>query len=874
MTDHIIETYEIFLLEKGFIKKNNIVRQVYFDSSDVISLIQGLWQYSSNYAIDIDGFLSNDNSLIHGFAIRRWLGQIKLLNPHKEEFLNKFINDDIIFPQEKILPPRSVEDDFLFHIGIVNSRELLKKKRNFHAYVKRLQNDSKTIFKASTVLNPVFWFDRYNEFIKDKSIIDISYEEIDIIELQKSDIYKLSNKILNSKREKLPFNNYKDSLAIAQLQLLIDEFVASNYQKPLPIIYATSTLQDTLQEIYNINNKYLSYSINGKRIKIFRDASFFEIDVILNNEGFEWGQESFKYLNDIRNEILNVIDEYYKASDKVENDVVNLFNEKILIEFFNKVWFADSGYKEIKNSILAAINYSDNYDSKVKHIIEKERQKLYNEYKDELELNNILKSLLQDLYNIKKDIDKKTMESFHRCDPFIQYGLYRFSLSDESVKDFKIIYENLYLYSYEQNASGYHDYEKAQSKLLYNLLIGIKDNNLHLINTLFTILWIYEKHDTIIKVAKYIDAKNKKNSIYEYNSFYAYYISALLFSSPYSDDNSSTIEKNVNRLRSIIKDSNNYKYKISLAFILFNKFLKISFNPIIPENTSQLQNSQMEKYYIIFEECHNIIKDVLVYLENTDLNSPSYRKRIYDYLVNIYLYYCTKAMKKNSFNDNIKVLDNYKKQLEDSVFYYNNILPTRYCDTLAWYNYRRAYLYKNEKNGVKARYHLDLSKYFNKQSTNGPQQNRSKTIYRTLSNAIKELEIELNDMGIMLDNDMDVADNVIIKYEVSTSINKYNPPILKLEYTVGWFKIFAFVYHMLSKPIPVDKVEEIINFNLWEQQNDVVLKTHPQLATQKIYYHITKESMTLIQEKFKSFDWIVVEQKNINNVQKTTWLRK
>jgi len=745
---NILKEYEIQNIESRLVIEKNLVKQIYFDASDIIRMIQGITSYDTGIFLDFEKFKYSRNTLLHGFASRKWLGEIKMLKPHQDEFIYKITNSDDLFPKQNKYKKEDIENDFLYKL-IGDPREFINKaKGEFKYYVGQLKNNSEVIFKSNHIINPIYWYERYKKYILEDKIIILSKDKVDIFTYKKSRIFKKIYDLLEKKRPEVTFkfNNLMDALAISQLQTLVDEFNEKPFDVPLPIFYvSTEKLMECLEEIFRNDETLLSYSYENRYYQVFRNDLFFKIDKIFNLKNEEFKNIPIIDLASIKEKLSNIIICYSNTKIDFEESLEKLLTKNIEIEFFEKIWLNNKAYSEISESIRSFVNYKEKYNGEVRKIVEEEKEKIKLEFKSEINLSSILKKIVFDLSMVEKEAYYIIGRYNQEIDPFRDFGLTRFSFSDEACKMIRDMCKKIFDYVIDKNNEERKlEYSNLIFQLVDYLMNGV--TNPGRINDLtpgLAILWVFGKYKTISLIGKYYDEilANEKIDIFGLNTFYTIYVSALIFS---NNNLSKDDFRLINKYNKIIK-GNNYKFKISKSFVLFQLWDRFVNYVSVPEKATDVQKRKMIKYRDIINTSLSYVKQSINYLLDKDIEKYPYRKTKYYYLLNNYIYYCTKGGYQKDFNS--KNTENYVRELIDSKVS-QAIWQYRFYDTIAWYYYRKAEISFKKRSFSNANYFIEKAKENNIRSLKGVKTNREKTNYQKLTYYIDNFMFEISKIKV------------------------------------------------------------------------------------------------------------------------------
>jgi hypothetical protein len=283
-----LSAFEVQYIEDDLKNRKNLKRKIYFDSYDIICMIQGIWHFNQNYKFNFEKFRNQKNIEILGIAGKGWIGKISLLKPHQDEFIFNLTGSENDFPKSINYTKDDIEDEFLYNLIKDKPKKILDLDDiSFLNYMNNLKSNSILLFKSNFVLSPYFWLDRYKKYFEDDRTIVLQFDKLDNSILIKSSIFKNSLRKLELIRQGKAFSNYMDALALAQLQSEVDAFINSNLTLPLPIFYTGSSyLRKVMLEIYHENPMQLSYphpTKSEKFIPVFRFEPFFMITPFLTS---------------------------------------------------------------------------------------------------------------------------------------------------------------------------------------------------------------------------------------------------------------------------------------------------------------------------------------------------------------------------------------------------------------------------------------------------------------------------------------------------------------------------------------------------------------------------------------------------------------
>jgi hypothetical protein len=748
ISNNNLSAFEYHYIEDELHKNETLQFKIYFDSSDVITLLQGTWHFNKDHKFNWEKFKSQKNIEIHGIAGRGWLGEINLLNSHQDELIFNLANNDNDFPKRISFTKDDISNELLYKLMRDTPKENFENPNNdnFKRYVHGLKTNSKLLFKSNFVLYPYFWYDRYKKYFKKDKIIKLSTARIERSDLTKVDIFEKALTKLERIRKGKGLPNQMDALALAQLQTEVKNSIESNYTLPLPLFFTGSKyLRIVLKELVREDPSFLSYphpDKGGKYIPVFREEDFFIIYPIFNfDKADQLLINVVEDIQSIKDSLTNLIAENYLDSEaaQLEQKIKQLLGENIDLDFFNKIWLK-GGYKEFIESILNYIDYYENYDSKIESIVEFEKNNLKSEFRKELENTSLLKNVIWAFRNIQEETDD-IMKGFHLPDyPSNDFGLIRFSFCSDVKELLDDIIESLFENLDANDNEQLQNFHTTVTELIDLIVIGsTKHNKQHELLTGLAVLWIYSKYDLIVEIcclySKYY-LESIMNNESNFNSFYAIYMAALAHSDNLKigdfDDVFNKYSENIG--------IENYKHKLTKSFGLFQLWYGLTLKPVIPEHPNIDQKKLIRLYRSKLKDSIQLLLDAINILRGMNFQEDIYLKKVYYYLINNYLYYNIKGSWKNGISS--KTFEAYLNELIDAEFL-TAVWQKRFCDTLGWYYYRLAYINYLNKEFELSKEYLDLAIKYNEDSFKGPTPKRELYNYKQLENSIRKFKIDL-----------------------------------------------------------------------------------------------------------------------------------
>ncbi|WP_298894588.1 hypothetical protein [uncultured Psychroserpens sp.] len=730
--DEILYYYRIQDSEDLDKAENKIQIKLYFDTYDIITMILGLCALSKPNSIDINEFDQNESLLIYASVVRGWLDNIHLLKSHQDEFLIKLNDSDLMFTKDQIV--EDLKLDFIGRIDIDNIKNNLKTADSTKNYFEQIQVNCESLFKINYLLNPTKWIDRSKLY--SNNVIFFKKYKLTYEELGKTEIFKDALSILNTIRPKVKQirSNYIDAIAISQLQQELDLF-NSKKTKTLPLFYkSTSTLGKALDELTKLEKDYLTYKRGSEKISIFRGSDYYKIDSIFNALKKQESSEIIEDLEAIKNEIKNTFNKEVSGNSLIDDPerTLELIKNDININFYEKIWFDNDGYKEILKTLSSLTENNNKFNKKdVQTIISRYKKEVSKEYKNEIEY---LKNL-NDVWDQFKHIDfnklKDLLPEKRDINLYTDFALTRFPLSSKAYDIVTESMENLFG-SLEKN-----DNLEFQTNIingLANCLYAEKISDRHV--SYFVILWILGEYDLIcslfsfiIKKRKLLKTKPNKWKFEEIGVLSIYGASLIMCSPPQRDELIDLI--NLFKLIDQPKDDL-YRIHMLIAYFSFQVWDNAS-KIIIPEMTNKkLDDIPYRAFYDNALDYGELTKDKLSTLKDKG-EDKLFKERKYYYMINSILYYTTRGGNLSDF-EKLDVL--YFELI--SIQNENYLWQGRFWDTFAWYHFREAYILKQKDENYSKE--LKQAYEFNQKCFSYPNTKRELGIYNKLRTLIHKID--------------------------------------------------------------------------------------------------------------------------------------
>ncbi len=738
--NEIVENYRIQDFEEKIVHPN-FRKKIYFDSFDVIRMLQGVRAFERQTKFDKYLFES-DYNLVHALAYNNFLNQIHLLPPHLNELIDKISDpDSYLFPKKDLGKKDPLTEEFLIEIQFDDIKEKLKKvdPNNFDQFMDIIGKDPYDLFKINYFLSNYNWHKRFIYLYQDNKILQLKTKSKNLYRgLDDDSLFKKIKSTLDQfRRHGWMKSNFSDALALTILQKELEVSIKSNYKEPVPIFYLekNSLLYRIIQILRRKNKELFSYNIEGQTIEIIRDSSFFILDIIFNhNKEKDESKHIKKFFRNKEEISLEELKEHIKSKldggsiDKnpnkrylSEKEKSILGNVKQLLNrgFIREIWLNQTVYQDLKKNIE---DFEQDFDFDTKQ----EVKKINKEIEDTLVQLDFDAETLKIYSRIWNKLDTRKLKSklsnFHfpheEFDVFNDFGLLRFSFDSIKCAEIQTVSQQLFDHSL-QAPSKYPEFANCIWQIINNLMQGIEDpTNEKNIGNLLTglgILWIFEHYRLIDEICTKV--KKINNNSYPKCQIALVHAGALSKMQRVKSVEVDNILGWLDKARFLNGKSNNYKISIGIAYILFRRWTDMTDWITVPELEENSYVLTQEKNRTLFKRVLKYLEDALEFLE-AEFNNPTIpvseeglveRKKKYYYALNNIIYYTTKGGTEKEFlaiNERVNQLRaQYQKKDQSQLW------QTRFYDTLGWYYLRLAIL--NDSDPKQFEDNIILAREFN-----------------------------------------------------------------------------------------------------------------------------------------------------------------
>ena len=760
----LVNNYYIQDLEDKLIRSNEVTKHVFFDTSEVIDMIMGIHAFDTGMAINKELF-KKESTLVHALAYEGWLGKIRLLPPHQDELYHKITSDGMRFPKKRYKEEEDrILTELLYTAGIDEIEKDLKKletKEEVKKYI--IDANATLLFKVAKLIKDTFWLDRHKYLFDDKKIININNDSYEVKELIAHPVFEEVYKLLNKERPNSyrSENNLVDALSLTLLQKKLEEYKKSKKEKKkslvLPVYYVSSAkVYNVLKNYIQQNRKgYFYYEENDKRIPIVRDCEFFILDAIFSITGVDRGETfeshfmgydgSINIKDDIRlvdeNALLHqrVFDMDYKESFREKAD--NIIN----LNFFKKIWFENKGLEEVGSELFKYYNDAiDESKEQLEKAVEQKKKEIQKELGDRLSIIKLYRKISEDI-NFEDTIDEKIKFIDKNKDIFREFALTRFSFKDKTCKKIEELIKRLF--NFYKKDDKYDYYKIIDIDIREKILEGIeakiiedekeKHERYDEFTVTLAVLWVFEKYELITDLCSRVAIK-EGNKIVDYHNYQIPIIHGCALLMTKAKRNKNVIQNIIEGLENFNSKKDNYKIRIGIAYLSFNLWYSFAEHPDLPELMNQ-QHQSKEMYKVYFNKAIMHLEKVVNFLarvrDEDDSDDKEYRHTKYYYALNNCIYYITKGGDDKKFSKLAPLCEVLSRCRQSS--YWQN----RFNDTLAWYNLRKAIIFRNANDYNSFEYHIKQAD--DKCQQFAPVKTKEKNIKQRLKELIEKQKLNL-----------------------------------------------------------------------------------------------------------------------------------
>jgi len=650
---------------------------LYWDASEVRQAVLGAFDFFDPIEFDRSKF-DNPRTMVTCLAAQKWLGSIKMLEPHQAEFA-KALRENF-YKSTPWLTNEQVRS-FFRQVALPDSKDLSLSNLGFRddkqraAIISRYAGEASRLFKAVQCMKGA-WRNRLQTMFRGEILRFDSSSFIDYAAIFGSQHFQALRSALNERREATPDNNIADAVCLCLLQQQVASF-RDGTSKQLPRFFeTTSTFRNALEQAGLIATiSYLDHNGNPKTILRSSDYFLFRAAFNVRDERVNspFADVSLESLRQIRAQIDLILKaaKPLKAEELVDitvnnHNIIEVIDDLKHMWILERIWLPFIAFDELKSldederRRIEGFKPEPSLGEMVDKAIEDVTRILDANANQYNMFNRFYRGIEEHCTNLRKRYDLVHPES-GRLYQISAIG--RFGIPEKYVPDIHELLQGLLL--------GDDDETRRTSSNLAKLCIGAKsDPDSRTIA--IAMLWALEYYTAIFDCS--VDTQ-------EHFWLVAIFAAASLKTGRVIDARwwirnleNRVVTTNSSTVRSAIARS--------LAYLYFHLWRleggRCSWRPDRKVKTLRTDS-----------ELQQLVDDSLRYAEiayKTDSDDAA----DYAYVVNIFLYYLTEAGTDQQFQTAIKLANELLPWRNDS-----SVWQYRFDDTLARYFHRRALLAKD-----------------------------------------------------------------------------------------------------------------------------------------------------------------------------------
>ena len=693
LLEEVADSYFIQKEEEQLRKKGRLKLDYYFDSFDVINMLQGAMAYETGFKFDKDALKREERkNSVYALAFQDFYGGIRMLPPHRLEFIGKLDRSHAFFKAPKGRQEfKKLYEEVLYALKL-SEKEAFRELNtsSIDKFTENLIHDGAALFKANYLLREYTWARRF-KYLIDNEILVLNKPEQQLAKVTDPNLLNLIKEVFDKIRPGYPTNNHYDALAFYYLQEQLNIFKKStDKERTLPVFFASSpVIKEAISDIRSINPELFAYPYEDKLIPIVRDSLFFVLEAVFTLE--DHTLDFFKVLKEAKEDIRSLVQkEYENRFDRGEAVVTGLeharkqFEDKIReiinVKFVQEIWIKEKAYQQLVDELKNIYIIKDSDLPIVKERIQETLEEALANARINLSNSRKLSAIIDSFQNVSNDIDK-CLGHVPSSDVFLDFALMKFGLDRKKLPrlqdkvvaliDSKQVHTDFPPVIYEVVSSLMmlpEDAEKAEQFL-----------------SALTVAWLLNKHNLIVALCSDLEREDLRKR----------YETALIYGAAHI-----TVHRNkqgIKRTKEIIDcvlshTDENYKVWLGVGFLYFRLWeSKTSLKPDLPEMHEEAWMNQRKsrdyKNYVL----KGAIKYATMayrYLRSKKMeggHKDNFRQQNYLYALNNVIYYTTKTGSQREF----KALDPLVSELEG--YEGHPEWQGRFYDTMGWY-YLREYL--------------------------------------------------------------------------------------------------------------------------------------------------------------------------------------
>ena len=730
LLQEVADSYFIQEKEEDFRAKGKLKLEYYFDSFDVINMVQGAMAYDNGLRFDSNAYKKEESkNFVYALAFHGLFGKIRMLPPHQLEFVNKLDKVDVFFKAPKNRNEfLELCQEVLFNLGF--NGKGTPPRLNFPDIDKQIQQlieQGTDLFRANYLLREATWAGRLKYLINEKILV-LDDNVQGAVDIQNVERFYLIKDVFDKIRPDYPTNNHYDALALYHLQKKLDQYKNDPAKNVLPVLYNSSfRIKEAVSMLQEINPELFTYRLGSKPIPILRDSLFFVLEAVFtigdSTEGF------FKDLQDSKEEIKALVGKQYEAYYKSESGLVKdwdhvrkQFEEKVRdiidVKFVQEIWIKHRAYQQLVDQLKEIYTLEEDQLPTVDAKVRAALNEVLRTAKINLMQSQKMSAIIEGFQNIDDDITNY-LGSLPGRDIFQEFALMKFGLDRRKLPNLQK--RIIALVTHEEEQAG----TPPAIRTVMNSLSIRPDNEEKAKQFLsaLTVAWLLNKLDLINTLCSDFKKKDLKKR----------YETALIYGAAHiaRKRNRQGITRTKEIIECVLSQLNeNYKVWLGVGYLYFQLWTSMTtLKPDLPEMHEEAWNNQRKskdyKEYVLNGAIKyaNLAYDFLRDKKPED----SLRLQNYLYALNNVIYYTTKCGSRKEYAKLaplVRELEGYEDYSE---------WQGRFYDTLGWYYLRRCLLSEDES--LRKSY-LNESEVNYDAATRLGAPDRELTLYRQLNRAI------------------------------------------------------------------------------------------------------------------------------------------
>lgn len=442
-------------------QKEDETIEIYFDTADMLRAVLGLQAFFQDAEEFDEQLFNNDKTLVRCLATSGWLGTIRMLPSHQDEFLslmniNFGLGSEANYPHRKDIflefIKENISSDKSKQIPIHKIGEEIAEDEmvDFVRQIKQQAESAESLFKAFECIGR--WQPRLARLIRENSLY-LEPEKFKYAEIISSNIFhELKSAFDERRKSENMMNNFADALAVAALIERVKLYKEKKTKK-LPRFYVSTRLFRDVIEMAGVG-QHLIYrepdridseksvtSIVTDKCSVLRRADYFIFKAAFGSQSKAHRSQAqtttFAGMNlyKLHNAVTKIFDARARLmptavrSIEIEGRSLNDIIEEVRqFSFLNNIWL-----RFIKTEDLKKLR---DLEEEARILVKKEQvSKAIEATREALEVNvneyKQVKSIWQELKQSSQVLQARTSKNIaEQIDVFRDLGLLRFSFPE------------------------------------------------------------------------------------------------------------------------------------------------------------------------------------------------------------------------------------------------------------------------------------------------------------------------------------------------------------------------------------------------------------------------------------------------------------